>query len=151
MTRTTGAESLLSDAWIEAVLTTDSGIATAFSGYTADSVRVFEDVAPEGTDYPFITWAVQTQQDTVGAIGMNSRLMQNVNYIVKATAAVSSYRTLKPLADAIDAALDGASGTPTGGLVHGCKRVNEYRQSQQVGGQMIRELGGIFETWVQST
>lgn len=81
----TGAEQALTDAWVE-------GRLKAFDTITPGlGDRIFLDVAPEGTPYPFVVYQCQEPPRDVRGVG-SFRVMVDTLYVAKAVAQVSSYR-----------------------------------------------------------
>lgn len=141
-------EGTITDTWLDALLKSDAGIASAFGSYT---VQVADSLAPPAWSYPFIVWQQQTTVDVVG-VGPNARIMAAQEYIVRAVARVDSYRVdpLASIAAAIDTCLDGATGSAAGGLVLGCRRNSEYRLTESIEGRQVRHLGGRYAIWTQT-
>lgn len=138
-----GAETVLSDMWMQATLSADAGIVAQVED------RVYEGVAPSGVKYPFITYTLQNPED-VNGVGPNARIFVEAQYIVQAISEAQLV-DLAPCAVAIDAALDGAEGSPAGGLVLTCQRNAPYTLEEQHEGRIIRHLGGLYTVLVQAT
>lgn len=104
-------------------------------------------VAPEGTIPPFIVFSQQAPTDlmTVG----QARIWASFVYLVKVSAPVTSYTPLKTTADAIDAALHGASGTVADGAILDCTRDRPFAMVEETGGVQWRHLGGLYRMKVQ--
>lgn len=139
-----GAESVAIEEAIDSLLR-DAGAVVAI---VAD--RIFPDLAPESTQYPFIVFQQQASTDVVG-VGANARIMVNADWIVRGVTKASAYSGLKTLARAIDDALEGATWQAPDGQVFAIQRRTEYRMNEQDGGDVIRHLGGLFRVQAQTT
>lgn len=138
-----GAETLVSDEWIDFVLKNTPAITTIISA------RSYDGVAPDEADYPHVVFQLQSAIDVAG-IGPKARIMTTATYVIQAVAAVDSFTPLKPLARAIDAAFDGVTINRSDGVVLGTVRTEEYRLVEQYEATQIRHLGGIYTVNVQS-
>lgn len=137
---TIGAETIVSDQWIDQILKADPFLSGLVSG-------VYDRLAPQNAIYPFVVWQSQTLSDTRG--NGSARILVDATYIVRAVAQVDSYDPLVPLAAAIDAALNGMMTETVNGFILGCTREESYAMVEQNDGKQIRHLGGSYHLWVQ--
>lgn len=140
---TIGAETALTDQWVEATLLAHAPL-TAFV-----STRVYPDLAPPDITMPFVVYQEQSSDDVRG-VGPTNILTTTV-YVVKAIAQGSNFDALQPVAEAIYGALHNASGTITGGRVLTCLRDQPFRLTEFTDGKTYRHLGGRFSIQVQGT
>lgn len=107
----------------------------------------------EPGQYPAVVWQVQGVPNSVHALGSGLFIMDRPLYLVRAIGIGSTWEVLEPIADAIDAALDGASGsvtTPGGSaLVMSCMREAPFAMPETVNGVQYRHLGGQYRLEVQ--
>lgn len=110
--------------------------------------RVAEGVAPSTWSTPFIVFQVQSPGTDRGVLNAG-RVWLDPLYLVRAIAPVQSWTTLTPIADEIDAALHGASGSVSGALVRGCVRESAFSLIETINGTEYRHLGGLYRVTVQ--
>lgn len=143
-----GAETVVSDEWIDATLKASAPLQAACTWATLGE-RVFDSLAPDDEKYPVVVYQLQTSPDVVG-VGPKARIMTSTTYVVRGIYEGPSFTPLKPVARAIDLALDGLVATLPDGLVLGVQRTEEYRLIEQHESRQIRHLGGIYSVLVQS-
>lgn len=142
-----GAEQVLCDEYVQQRLATKAAELDAIS--TGLSTRIFEDVAPVGTDYPFIVWQCQTPPRDVRGVG-TFRVMVDTLYVVKAVAQATSYAPLAPVAAVIDAAMTSSTGaTVDDGLVFTSVRNDQFALREISEGTQFRHLGGEYRIQAQ--
>jgi hypothetical protein len=111
------------------------------------TVTAYSAIAPEGVAHPFIVYSQQSPTDLMG-VGP-ARIWASFLYLVKVSDQISSYMPLKATADAIDAALHGASGTVPDGAVLDCIRERAFSLTEVANGVEWRHLGGLYRLKVQ--
>lgn len=89
---------------------------TTLSGDTAVAAlvgtRIFEDLAPQGTAFPFVVFSFHTGGDT-NALGSDVRTLTRPQYLIRAISKGPTYSDADAVAAAVDAALMGAHGSAT--------------------------------------
>lgn len=134
-----GAETVVVDTWLASVLSSDTDLTAALGG----PGKVFDGVAPDAQPYPFVVWHLETTRDIYG-VGPRARIMVENDYRIRGIAGVTSFTVLAPIAVALDALLDGAEATLPEGLVLSSRRLEQYRLTEDINGQQIRQLGGLY-------
>jgi hypothetical protein len=130
------------DQWLTSKLTGDATI----GGIVAD--RVYGDVAPEKTTFPYILF---TQQSTADVMGNGAqRIMVTGVYVVRGVAPSESYTTLRTLADRIDTVLHKASGQVATGTVIACVRERPFSMTETEKGVQYRHFGGVYRIYSQA-
>lgn len=128
--------------WIYATLAADTDIDNLVDG------RIYDGLAPQGAAYPLIVFNHQGGADARG-VGVY-RAFDNSIYQVKAVTQAESYSTATEIADAIDAALQGASGTADGGYIGPCVREQTLMLIELgKGGIQYRSVGGLYRLAAQ--
>lgn len=136
--------------WIYSKLVAASAV-TAIVG-SGSAARIYADVAPPGASWPFVIFQHQGSVDVTGQ-NPGTRVLVSSLWTVKAVARGESYAALATLADALDAALQAASGTADDATIYSCVREQplqfaELDESSTPGGQW-RHLGAIWRILVQ--
>jgi hypothetical protein len=111
------------------------------------ALEAYSAVAPPGVAHPFLVYSQQSPTDLMG-LGP-ARIWASFLYLVRVTDQTGSYLPLKAAADAIDAALHGASGTVSDGAVLDCIRDRAYSLTEVADGVEWRHLGGLYALKVQ--
>lgn len=143
-----GAELVLFDLWIEQQLATKAVELDAIA--PGLSTRVFSDVAPPGTLYPFIVFQCQDPPRDVRGVGV-SRVMVDTLYVVKAVSQTTTYAPLAPIAKVIDAAMTSSAGSAVeDGLVLASVRDNQFALTEIENGTQYRHLGGAYKMQAQA-
>lgn len=138
-----GAEAALVGNWISATLLADATLVGLVS------TKVFEDLAPNGTPFPYVVFNVQDAPYVVRGVGL-AEVMVDTIFTVKAVAQVSSYDVLAPHASAIRAALVTAeTQAPTGGLIFTCSYERQVAYAEGRGAEQVRHLGGEYKIQAQ--
>lgn len=139
-------ESLVLMSWIKATLANDATLAGLVGA------RIYEGVAPQGASYPFVLFAVLP--DVGGDIrGLAaSRLGTSQEFICRAVGKDTSFGALQPIAERIDALLQGGSGavSPSGRVVS-CVRLGPAQMVEVTDGVTYRYLGGRYRGLTQAT
>lgn len=127
----------------------------ALSGISAWSEQVPEAAAGQAAQgqivaFPCVLFSLLSGRDTVGAGG--GRLLTRPIYLIRAVGVGDSFAALQPLADAIDAALQGNSVNPpvtVGGMtVRGAVRESARQYSDDDAGVRYNHLGGEYQFFV---
>ena len=111
--------------------------------------RVYEGIAPAGTDGPYIVYSLQSPGNDVIVVG-GARITATPLFLVKAVAKVKSWSTLAPIADQIDTRLHDASGTVTGGVILSSMREQPFSLIEVTDGVQYQHLGGLYRIRVQA-
>jgi len=137
-----------------ALLLSGSGVGLTGPGAALSvqpQARVWPDVAPQGTPFPYIITQNQTTLDVVATGPI--RVMANTSYLVKANIQGQYYSDAQiAMANRIDALLQAtkADSVSGGGRIVSCVRQREFRLTETTNGVQYRQLGGIYEINVQS-
>ena len=124
--------------WLEAVLAD-----------VPDITGVYDGLAPDDAEYPFIVFDLGTNDDLYG-VGPE-RIWNDGTYTVRGVSAADDFDDLRGIAAAIDQRLHGASGTTSDGVVIGARRLEQYRLVEQYENEEIRHLGGQYRVLAQGT
>lgn len=136
-----GAEVVLGYDFIAATLLADADVIAIIGD------RVYQDVAPASAIYPFIVIQNQLSDDMLGVGSV--RIYTDTIFIVKAVAQVDTYDPLRPLAKAIDVALNGVTGSVLDGTVFACIREESFRLAETEEGVHHKNLGGSYRLQLQ--
>lgn len=110
--------------------------------------RVYSGLAPEGAGEPYVTVHVDSTGLDLMVVG-GARIWSNPLLVVKAVAKARGWGPLKPVAAAIDAALQNTSGTTDDGSVWSCVRERQYIQVETPDDSpQYRHLGGYYRLLV---
>lgn len=134
-----GAETVVVDEWLDELLSTDTELTTLLGA----EGKVFDGVAPDATPYPFVVWQLETTRDVYG-VGPRARILVENDYRIRGVAGVETYTPLAPIAVRLDQLLDGAEAEVAAGLVLSSRRLEQYRLAEDINGQQIRQLGGLY-------
>lgn len=126
--------------WIYERLTGSQDLMTLVNG------RIFHEIAPLGTEYPMIVFQYQSGTDVLGTGA--ARIMVQSTWLVRAIGG-SSFVSLKPIADLIDASLHGKQGTTQYGEVFGCFRESPFELIEPDGDKIFSHLGGLYRIFVR--
>lgn len=147
---TEGIEPVIAERWLQQQLE-DRPLLIAEVGGSVPNARLWGHAAPQGEegepDYPFVLWSQSATSDltTLGA----ERIWSVLEYVVRIVGQVNSWDPLLDAAAEIDAALDQADGTVTGGVVFGCTRVRPFLLPEVRNGVQYRHLGGVYRLLVK--
>lgn len=133
----------IAETWLFARLTTDPPLAALVG------TRLFAGIAPEGTDYPLLTYQGATGADTT-APGMR-RIITQMTYDVHMAVREASIAALDAIAARVDALLHGqqAYQFPSGAYTVACYRTALVPLAGQVAGVQTRELIASYTIIVQ--
>lgn len=136
-------ESQVSARWLYETLNGDATLSSLAPG------GVWDEQAPEDTDYPLVTFAWQGEADVyvVGA----ARVMSSQAWLVKAVADSASFEDLADVTGRLDALLHDTFGTTTGGEVFASTRERGLRQDENANGVAYRHLGGVYRLLTQAS
>lgn len=117
-----------------------------------DSQKAYLDVIPEGRDVlPAFRYQCQMRDD-VRTVNQHIA-MSRFKFLVVATAQGETLETgpngLVTLAEYITATLHRANGTTSKARILACTRLETYGNTENIGGDVIRHQGAIFEVLVQ--
>jgi hypothetical protein len=116
----------------------------------AGTASVFETLAPENTDPPYVVFQEQapsTPQRTLArGIGY-----ENALYTVKVITQSLSMKTAGEIADQIDAALDNATLTMTGYTVMSIHRIQNVSYPEFVEGKRFNHRGAVYRLMCDPT
>lgn len=121
---------------------------SAITDVVGDNIHGYQ--SPQHKAYPAIVWQLQAPSEDVKAIG-NIRIMVRPIYVVRVVDQVTSWASLKPVADAIDAALEGATGVGDDYEVLVSYRMGPFGLVETVNALQYRHLGGSYRFAVQLT
>lgn len=135
-------ELAICEQWLTSKLTGDSTIGGIVG------TRVYGEVAPEKTAFPYVLFTQQSTSDvmTNGA----QRIMNNAVFAVRGVAPKENYATLRTLADRIDAVLHKASGQVATGTVVACVRERPFSLDETEKGVQYRHFGGVYRIYSQA-
>lgn len=110
---------------------------------------VWRDQIPEDKDLPGIRYQVQSRHDVNGGTRSSQRIMVEIDWLVVGTVSGSSLVPLVAIADAIDVALQGQSGSTAAVSVLSCLRQQTFFMTEEGrSGVLFRHSGGIYRTLV---
>lgn len=110
--------------------------------------RVYSEVAPPDSAYPFVVFQHQGGRDVAG-VGP-SRIMYSSLWLVKAVDRSPSLTTVGPIARLIDSLLQGKNGANQYGKVLACAREQAFRMTEVDEGKFYVHLGGQFRIFAQA-
>lgn len=128
---------LNADRWLFKSLTENSDLQALIGS------RVFVDVAPEGTEYPFVVF----QFVHSAPVDNNSveRIMNDELWLVRSVGMGNSYTGLEPIANLIENILHKA----TGDGVIGAVQEEEFRYSEFENGVHYKHIGHYYRIFTQ--
>lgn len=142
-----GAETARTKRWIRQRLAAAAGVANGPA-----QGRVFTDAGDDAATYPFIviTFLAPAGRGDVKAIGGAGRVMTDLLFIVKSCG--PDMVQVLAIDEAVDAALDGASGTSAAGdlRVLSCSRERPFDLPEITAGRRIQQIGGVYRLQVQT-
>lgn len=110
---------------------------------------VWRDRIPEDRTLPGIRYQVQSRHDVNGGTRSSQRIMVQIDWLVVGTVEGPSIVGLVPIADAIDVALEGQSGSTSTVSVLSCLRQSTFFLTEEGrSGVLFRHSGGIYRTLV---
>ncbi len=136
-------ETVRIEQWLYALLSGDSLLSTLVGG------RIYSYVAPQGAPppWPLVVYSYQGGYDVRG-VGP-ARIMVSAVYQIKAIGQGQSFAPLQPVADRLDALLQGASGSVLDGQVLMCVREQPVAYVEISAGVPYRHLGGLWRMIAQ--
>jgi len=134
-------ETVRVEQWLYRVLSQDMTLGDMVGG------RIYAYVAPQDAPFPFILISHQAGHDVRG-VGP-ARVMVSLVYQVKVVGQGGSFAPLQPIADRIDALLQGASGAVVDGQVLMCVREQPVAYVEVDDGVQYRHLGGLYRIIAQ--
>ena len=139
-------ESLVAEQFINARLRGD----TALVGYLADGANgVYTDILPVQAGYPAVQVVFYPGADLTH-LG-NAHIWSDLYYIVRGVCEGGSFVPLKDIAKRITAALDGAEGSTSDGVVFGAVKTGPFRMAEADGERQFRHLGGYFRIFAKES
>lgn len=122
-------------------LAADAGVSTIVGS------RIYESLAPDEAAYPLVIFNLQSGRDVTQA-GGDGRILTSPLFLVKAVTQSNGYASADELAHAIDAALEGASGTITlgsqGYAIQTIYRTAPFRFLEPADGLRYFHVGGLY-------
>jgi len=137
-------ETVRVEQWLYALLTGDTG---PDGVHTLVGGRIYSYVAPQGAELPYVVYSYQGGYDVRG-VGP-ARIMVSAVYQIKAIGQGHSFAPLQPVADRLDALLQGASGSVLDGHVLMCVREQPVAYVEISAGVPYRHLGGLWRMIAQ--
>lgn len=136
--------------WIYNTLRSNAGVVTAMGGADVESRIWPEDVAPEGTAYPYITAVAQGGGN--GAQTVQGRVVWfEIVELVRATTDSEDISEIAPISAAIFTALNRQTGFTDQARIISCAYDAPYRQSSELdGGVTLLHLGALWRFKIQS-
>lgn len=135
------AESLTAEQWLYSKLTNSAALTAVVS------TRIYAYVAPQGATLPCVVYQQQAARDVQG-VGP-ARIWANMVYLVKVIGQTRSFGDLETAANAIDTALQAASGSNTRGNVWACVRDSPFALVESTEAGEYRHLGGIYRIFAK--
>lgn len=143
-----GAETQMINLWVAARLAAHTDFNTISTGLTD---RIFLDLAPDGTPYPFIVFQQQSAPEVVRGVGPEEVMVDTV-YVVKAIAQGTSFEHLAPVAAGIRAALHEPTGeTVTDGVILMSRFERGFSMKEDESTKQFRHLGGEYRIQAQAS
>jgi hypothetical protein len=130
-------------AWINSTLSASSAVAATLPG------GVWRGIAPSGTPAPYGVYTHQGGADVAGVAGI--RLITAGVYQVVAYGPATNFAALVAAADALDAALQRASG-PAGSDAYtlSCVREQPIALDETVSGAQWSRVGGLYRIQIHA-
>lgn len=113
------------------------------------SNRVYRDIAPDATTTPYVVVSLMSARDVAGAAGI--RLWQDGLYLVRVVGKASQWTAMVSLADAIDTALQLATGNTADGTIIRAVREMSIAYSEVIGAEVWSHLGGQWRIYTKRT
>lgn len=140
-------ETVRVEQWLEGVLTGDAALTSPLGKHPDTQQCVYSYLAPSGAKYPLVIYSYQGGHDVRG-VGPG-RIMVSALYQVKVVGQGTSFVSLRPIADRLDALLQAASGTVVDGAVLMCTREQPLAYVETANGIQYRHLGGLWRIIAQ--
>lgn len=139
----TGDETSRIAQWLFEVLSSDQDILDGTSG-------VYELPLRPDVELPAVGFSLLSTLDTTTA-DTKDRIFSRQVWTVRVIVQDWSFATAVPLADRIDALLQGSSGSAGGAVIYGARRESSLRMVEDSDGKPYRHLGGVYEVTAQIT
>lgn len=104
---------------------------------------------PQNALWPSVVYTMLSGVD-LQWIG-TTRIWTNCLYLVEAVDQTQDYADVTPIAIQIDTALQGITGTVTGGVIYKVHREEPSRRSEFTSGLSYRRSGGVYRLRAQAT
>lgn len=141
----TGTETTAADAYIRSALLADAELAGLVG------TRVFLDMAPVGTQSPFVVYSLQNSSD-VGAVGGRGVVLSRLFYTVKGVCEGASYTPILAVANRIQAVLHKPHNVVVDGwLIQGIQRQKTLQYPERFDDTSFRHLGGEYRVFVNES
>jgi hypothetical protein len=133
---------------------------SAITNALGTASRIYDTDIPQeqATSFPCVVYQQQASQDSygVGAVRIFVRPIWTVKVIVSSSnyseSDSGSYKAASAIFSLVDAALQGQSGTVTGGSVYACYRENQLRYSEaKPAGGYYRHVGATYRLECRAT
>jgi hypothetical protein len=145
MPRTLLNEELHTAEWIKSQLGTIPNMANIAPG------GAWLDLIPQDQVLPAIRYQARSRQDVSGATKSSQRIMVEIDWLVVGVVEGPGLIPLLPVADGIDAVLQGANGVTSTIEVMSCLRQDTFSLTEEGrSGVTFRHAGGIYRTLVVS-
>lgn len=142
------SETLGIDQWITSVLSSDATITAAVG------TRIYAELAPQGTAFPYIVFRSISSIDVVTTSA--ARIMVTEQRLVEAITEGESYAPLRTIVDRIDALLhrkpdpgSTIAGSWTGTTILSSDRQRVSRLAENEDGRHYRRLGAVYNISAQ--
>jgi hypothetical protein len=135
--------------WIYDTLRNDADVVAAMGGVDVESRIWPEDVAPEGTGYPYITAVAQGGNGGVQTVQGNVLWFELVE-IVRVTTNSEDISEVAPISAAIFKALNRQVGLTDQARIVSCTYDAPYRQYTEADGEQLLHLGAFWRFKIQS-
>ena len=137
------------DKFILATLKANASLVALIGGVTP---RIYPDVAPADTAFPYVLFAYQASAPPIEAIGVE-RVAMDPTYLIQAVTKTTTWGgQSEQIVTAIDAAMHAKSGSVSGGgYVYIARRTTPYRDLEEIGAERIRHAGWYYRLLVKAT
>lgn len=108
----------------------------------------YHGVAPVSASYPFIVYQMLSAGNDRQTMTLN-RIWSDPLYLIYVVSKGGSTGPIESIDDALDTALQGASGTATGGVIVKCWREGIFDEPQTLDGVTYQRLGGKYRILVR--
>ncbi len=129
--------------WLHATLKASSTLCALIGGSSAP--RIYDTMPPQTTPaaaLPYVIYQLQTPGNDLATVS-TTRIWASGLYLVRGIAEWP-YTNLDAIAEALDGALHGKSGTVSDGTVYACVRERPFELNDYEEGLQIRQLGGLY-------
>lgn len=126
--------------WLYQTFAGDSTLAPLIGGAAP---RIYNGVAPAGSQYPFVVLQLLSGGNDLMALGA-IRIWADMLWLIKAVTKGASTGPLEPIANRIDQLLHAASGTVTSGVIWECVRERPFELPTVENGVSYQQIGGEY-------